>query len=91
MGCRETTPPSPERHCRRLCRRKQPLSPLCCLSRVAAVLVTGCDVDVAGTATGAAATWFPRVRLWMTKFGRAYFFSVRRYFCIVLVLCFPHL
>nr|XP_025683031.1 uncharacterized protein LOC112784128 [Arachis hypogaea] len=49
---------------RRLCRRKQPLSPLCwSLSLVAVVLVTGCGVGVAGTAIGAAATWFPRARV----------------------------
>ncbi|QHO33698.1 uncharacterized protein DS421_9g260490 [Arachis hypogaea] len=33
------------------------------LSRVTVVLVTGCGVGVAGTATGAAASWFPRVRV----------------------------
>ncbi|QHO59060.1 uncharacterized protein DS421_3g95890 [Arachis hypogaea] len=33
------------------------------LPRVAVALVAGCDVGVTGTATGAAATWFPRVRV----------------------------
>ncbi|XP_057759579.1 uncharacterized protein LOC130980008 [Arachis stenosperma] len=33
------------------------------LPRVTVALVTGCDVGVTGTATGAAATWFPRVRV----------------------------
>ncbi|QHN77518.1 uncharacterized protein LOC107616680 [Arachis ipaensis] len=27
-------------------------------------------------------------RLWTTKFGKAYFFSVRRYFCVILVFMF---